>query len=215
MAGISVSSAGDVNGDGFGDILIGAPGGDPHGKERAGETYIVFGKQGPFPARMDLASLDRTRGLQIRGIEPYSDSGVSVSSAGDVNGDGFDDILIGASSSAPNGINGAGQSYLVFGRAFTVVRGDVNHDGAVDNLDITSFIKAASVGGQTGDSVQQAAFHALVPHGTFAAADTNADRSVDNLDITPFINILSGMAVGAAVTAPQAEPTSTPTASQS
>ncbi|MEP3890878.1 MAG: cadherin-like domain-containing protein [Hellea sp.] len=115
-SGISVSSAGDINGDGFDDILIGATGGDPNGSD-SGESYIVFGRDtatNPFATSFDLSTLDGTNGFVLNGVDRFDNSGVSVSSAGDINGDGFDDILIGAPEANTNGYGG--DSYLVFGR---------------------------------------------------------------------------------------------------
>jgi Ca2+-binding RTX toxin-like protein len=108
-----VSSAGDVNGDGFDDLIIGAGGADPGGNSAAGESYVVFGKSGGFTSAIDLDTLDGTNGFRIDGID-VGDSAGRVSSAGDVNGDGFDDLVIGASSADP-----AGESYVVFGGNFT------------------------------------------------------------------------------------------------
>jgi hypothetical protein len=115
VAGSSVSSAGDVNGDGIGDILIGASSADPNGQDRAGETYVVFGSDADFGASLDLSSLDGSNGFVINGIDPGDLSGYSVSGAGDINGDGFDDILIGADEADPNGNPYAGETYAVFG----------------------------------------------------------------------------------------------------
>ena len=117
--GSSVSSAGDVNGDGFDDILIGASWADPNGNTRAGESYVVFGSSSGFGSSLDLSSLDKNDGFVINGIKEYNQSGSSVSSAGDVNGDGFDDILIGAERGDPNGNSYAGESYVVFGFSVT------------------------------------------------------------------------------------------------
>ena len=117
QSGRSVSSAGDVNGDGFDDVIIGASGGDPNGNGGAGESYVVFGAAGGFSPSLSLAALDGSNGFRIDGIDARDLSGRSVSSAGDVNGDGFDDIIIGAIGGDPNGNSGAGESYVVFGAA--------------------------------------------------------------------------------------------------
>lgn len=113
-AGSSVSGAGDVNGDGFNDIVIGARSA-PEGYG-AGVTYVIFGKAGGFGATLELSSINGTNGFRINGVNDYDFSGSEVSGAGDLNGDGFDDILIGASGESTNGYS-SGAAYVVFGKA--------------------------------------------------------------------------------------------------
>ncbi|MDY7015870.1 MAG: integrin alpha, partial [Cyanobacteriota bacterium] len=113
-SGSSVSSAGDVNGDGFDDLIIGANGADPNGSA-SGESYVVFGSSSGFTASLDLSTLNGSNGFVLNGIDTSDESGISVSSAGDVNGDGFDDLIIGANGADPNGNGQAGESYEVFG----------------------------------------------------------------------------------------------------
>jgi hypothetical protein len=112
--GYSVSAAGDVNGDGIDDIAIGAPQAEPHG-DNSGAVYVIFGRTDGFSAVLDLASLDGTTGFKIAGSEGEL-AGGAVSKAGDVNGDGFDDIILGAKGAVTNKVN-AGAAYVVFGRA--------------------------------------------------------------------------------------------------
>ena len=117
-SGRAVSNAGDVNGDGLADFLIGAYGADPNGNA-AGASYVVFGRDtgqtGPFPPSLNLGDLDGTNGFRLNGVAAYDRSGYAVSSAGDVNGDGLGDLLIGADPTDPNG-SSSRASYVVFGR---------------------------------------------------------------------------------------------------
>ncbi len=116
-SGISVSGAGDVNGDGIDDVIVGAERGDPGGDYNAGESYVVFGKSTGFASALALSTLDGTTGFRIDGIDSFDYSGRSVSGAGDVNGDGFDDVIVGARSGDPGGKTNAGESYVVFGKS--------------------------------------------------------------------------------------------------
>lgn len=113
-SGYSVSGAGDVNGDGFDDLIIGAPRADPNG-DRSGSSYVVFGKAAGFAANLNLSALDGTTGFEIRGEADNRESGAAVSGAGDINGDGFDDLVVGS----PNRSSGSGYGYshVVFGKA--------------------------------------------------------------------------------------------------
>ncbi len=110
-SGYSVSGAGDVNGDGYDDILIGASY-NGEGGNSAGQTYLILGRSTGWSMDKDLSTVDAS----FIGEAAGDGSGSSVSGAGDVNGDGFDDILIGAKYNAEGG-SSAGQTYLVLGRS--------------------------------------------------------------------------------------------------
>ena len=112
-AGTSVSSAGDVNGDGIDDVVIGAEGGSDGGND-AGEAYVVFGTANGFGVDVNghqvvnLTTLNASQGFIIQGAA-YDQVGWSVSSAGDVNDDGVDDLIIGPRAGP------AGGAYVIFG----------------------------------------------------------------------------------------------------
>ena len=113
--GASVAAAGDVNGDGVADFLIGAPFATPNNRAFAGQSYVIFGTTQGFPAAVELAALDGTNGFILKGINSPDLSGMSVSAAGDVNGDGIDDLLVGAPPLLFSITGLAGQSYVIFG----------------------------------------------------------------------------------------------------
>ncbi|MBW4641106.1 MAG: FG-GAP repeat protein [Gloeocapsa sp. UFS-A4-WI-NPMV-4B04] len=174
-SGSSVSSAGDINGDGFDDILIGAPGADFNGQNLAGESYVVFGSSGEFSANLNLSTLNGSNGFKINGIDVNNRSGRSVSLAGDVNGDGFDDILIGAPGAHFNGQYNAGESYVVFGSS----------EGFSANLNLSTLngsngfvINGIGTGDNSGNSVSN-------------AGDVNGD-GFDDILIAAFGAVLNG-----------------------
>ncbi|BAZ49201.1 putative outer membrane adhesin [Nostoc sp. NIES-4103] len=131
----SITSAGDINGDGFDDLIIGAYGASPNGEFDAGQSYVLFGKSGGFSASFDLSNLDGSNGFVLNGIDAGDNSGYSVSGAGDINGDGISDLIIGAPDAYSNGEFNAGQSYVVFGFA----------TGATTNEDTTVNILARNI----------------------------------------------------------------------
>jgi len=100
-----ITNAGDVDGDGYNDILIGALLADASGVDR-GRAYLFYG---PYGGDTDLSTAD----VILDGQGDNAWAGTSVASAGDIDNDGYDDILIGAPS------NGAGLTYLFYGPVST------------------------------------------------------------------------------------------------
>ncbi len=194
LAGTSVHGGGDVNGDGLADVIVGAMEDDPNG-DNSGAAFVVFGKKDT--TAVELSAIEAgTGGFVINGASAGDRAGVSASITGDVNGDGIDDILVGAVKADVDGISDAGSSYVVFGKKDTttvelsavaggnggfIIKGaaaddssgwiksvgDVNDDGLVDMI-VGSY--QADPGGVS---------NAGSAHVIFGKTDTNAVNLTD------------------------------------
>lgn len=104
--GTSVSGAGDVNADGYADILVGSPGADPSARADAGTASLVLGS---------VAGVSAVPQRIFEGAAAGDAFGEAVASAGDLNGDGYSDIVIGARSADPGQRSAAGTATLYLG----------------------------------------------------------------------------------------------------
>jgi hypothetical protein len=170
QSGVAVSAAGDINKDGFADILIGAPFADPGGLADAGNAYVIYGSASGFGPSLDLGALDGSDGFVLEGVAEIDRTGFSVASAGDVNGDGIDDLLIGARFVDVNGNTYAGRSYVVFGKT--------QNFGASFDL--------ANLDGSDGFALDGAAEYDHAGRAVASAGDINGD-GIDDLVIGAYL----------------------------
>jgi len=126
--GHSVSSAGDVDNDGNTDIIVGAPGAD--------KAYLCFGNTWtPNPANWQFSSITVLNGT------PGINFGASVHGAGDLNGDGFSDVIVGA----PNGKSEAGEAYIFFGNG--------SWGNLIEATDASVYLRGITPGSHFGSTV--------------------------------------------------------------
>jgi hypothetical protein len=114
--GNAVASAGDVNHDGYGDIIVGAPLADPLGRADAGVVYIVFGGAGQSILTIDTTSMQLAGVVKVLGAVAGDKLGSAVSGAGDVNKDGIADFIVGAPFFDPLTRSNAGAAVVIFGK---------------------------------------------------------------------------------------------------
>lgn len=114
--GSAVHIAGDVNGDGIDDLIIGAAG-IAQSKYGAGSSraYVLFGSTDSFAADVDLATIDGSNGVHFSNLHGADSLGYRLGLAGDVNGDGFQDFLLGARSGFRSYGASEERAFVVFG----------------------------------------------------------------------------------------------------
>jgi hypothetical protein len=161
--GYSVSGAGDMNGDGFADVVIGDP---LEGGCLTGVAFVYSGRTGEL--------------LYISRADSCGEQFGNSVSAGDFNDDGLGDVVVGA----PTWSSGSfvpGAAYVFLGRA--TITCDMNCDGNVDAFDVEPFLQALSDPDE---------YHLDHPCCDRMAADCNSDGVIDSFDIECFIECLTG-----------------------
>ena len=104
--GHGVGGFGDINGDGFDDLIIGADQFDSGGGSNSGTAYVFLGNAGP--------ALDTTPDATLSGFGVDDNFGWDTAISGDVDGDGYDDVVVSARNADTNGVD-AGAVYLFLG----------------------------------------------------------------------------------------------------
>lgn len=156
LFGFHVSN-GDINGDGYDDVFVLAFHADPNGQENAGKVYVIFGKASGFSSSIEVSALNGTDGFTLEGANANDNAGYSLEAA-DINGDGYEDLFIGAQSATVNGKSAAGEMYVFFGKA--------------SGYDAT--FPLSSINGVNGFKITGSDFNQNIGH-SLAGGDVNGD----------------------------------------
>ena len=157
QAGYRISSAGDVNGDGYADFLIGAPG---HGDRYRGAAYLVSGAalhradsaDGITDGRIDLAgNAARADSWTFLGESEQGEAGTLVAPAGDIDGDGMPDLIIGAPYHSTDELRSAGAVYLIAAADLTGADlADDTTDGVISLANVSAQAASWKLVGEAG-----------------------------------------------------------------
>ncbi len=163
--GRSVAGAGDINGDGRKDFMVGARYADAGQIPDAGSVKVYSGVDGKLLYQLNGSSVNEFFGWAVAGI-------------GDVDKNGRDDFMIGVRNyDPPIDLSDAGTAYLIF--SGTVVKGDLNLDAELSPADVVSQLNAIFLG---------SSFPA-----PFCAADANCDAQLTPSDVVILLNaVFSG-----------------------
>jgi hypothetical protein len=156
--GAALAAAGDVNGDGIGDILVGAPHFDGAAGPNSGAVYLIYG-QSNWDQTLALGALTPGQATVFEGRNANDRLGAALAGVSDMNGDGTDDIAMGAFNASPSSVtsgfslkpNQAGQTFVVFGKS------SLGNSFSLKGLGSAGLvINGASAGDQSGRAISAA-----------------------------------------------------------
>ncbi|MEM8617489.1 MAG: hypothetical protein AAGF20_11220 [Pseudomonadota bacterium] len=158
--GRGVSAVGDFNGDGIDDFAISAPVSLSFNGSRVGDVFVIFGNSNGI-GNVDPYNLAAGEGIRIAGTSIDSQFGSQMDSLGDINGDGIDDMIIGAFADDRINNDGAGKAYVIYGGdRGTITTLDTGNLASTDGFSITGIqggdragVSVAGIGDVNGDGL--------------------------------------------------------------
>jgi hypothetical protein len=179
LTGWTVAGEVDANDDGVDDVVVGAVNTDFNERANSGSIYVVYGQSAADPGDLDLAEIEggsAGRGMRLDGEAANDRVGQSAAAAGDINSDGVDDLVFGATGTDNNGRAESGSAYVVYGEDdadppdldLTVLNADVSRGFRIDGAAAGDMAghRVAGVGDLTADGVDDVLIGA--PHYSFA-----------------------------------------------
>lgn len=140
-----VVTAGDLNGDGLGDIAIAAP----YAASNTGFVVVIFGTNKSFSANFNVSLLNGTNGFSMDGVSEQDALGFSMA-VGDVNNDGKSDLLMGAPYASPGGRDSAGSAFVLFGKPYFSAKEDLSKLNGTNGYRINGDLALGSLGISVG-----------------------------------------------------------------
>ncbi|MEO7307341.1 MAG: FG-GAP-like repeat-containing protein [Ferruginibacter sp.] len=185
-SGLSVASAGDVNGDGYSDVIVGAYAFDDGANTDEGRAFVYYGSATGLSTTPNSTPDDADQANAYFGI--------SVATAGDVNGDGYSDVIIGASGYTEGGNVSEGRAFVYYGSVAGLSASPNNTPDDADQANAVFGVTVACAGDVNGDGYSDVIIgaygyddgpnvnegRAFVYHGSAAGLSASPDSTPDD-----------------------------------